>query len=305
MLLSNRQMPYITSLMCRDAEATKITRIGDNKNVEIFFALTLIIGAIGYVPWVLASYGLVPQELGILVILGGISPTIAAVIVAYREYPEKGMGHLFGAFKRGGFSRLWFLIPLLLPFLTILAAIGLSILFGGDFDLAQVDFIAFFPFLLQMFLMNVWEEIGWRGYALPNLQSKYNAFVSSMILGFMWSLWHWPHFALNNSQMALNYGSFLFFVADVILVTILYTWLYNSTNGNLLIASLIHAARNAAGIVLLASTGVQVNQIFFLVVFGVIAIVLTLVFKPESLSHRKRVSFEQIVIESRSETESD
>jgi len=34
------------------------------------------------------------------------------------------------------------------------------------------------------------EEIGWRGFLLPNLQKKHTAFVSSIIVGILWGVWH-------------------------------------------------------------------------------------------------------------------
>ena len=36
------------------------------------------------------------------------------------------------------------------------------------------------------------EELGWRGYAQDRFQSRYNALVSSLVIGAGWALWHIP-----------------------------------------------------------------------------------------------------------------
>ena len=46
------------------------------------------------------------------------------------------------------------------------------------------------------------EELGWRGYLLPKLSSRYSPLVASVITGVIWGLWHAPIIA-----MGYNYGS--------------------------------------------------------------------------------------------------
>ncbi|MEM5775957.1 MAG: CPBP family intramembrane glutamic endopeptidase, partial [Anaerolineaceae bacterium] len=36
------------------------------------------------------------------------------------------------------------------------------------------------------------EEPGWRGFALPRLLTRFKPLGASLILGLVWSLWHWP-----------------------------------------------------------------------------------------------------------------
>lgn len=39
---------------------------------------------------------------------------------------------------------------------------------------------------------STFEELGWRGIALPALQKCYSALISSLILGLAWGIWHLP-----------------------------------------------------------------------------------------------------------------
>jgi membrane protease YdiL (CAAX protease family) len=86
------------------------------------------------------------------------------------------------------------------------------------------------------------EEIGWRGFALPRLQAKYNALTASLILGIVWALFHLPLFFTRGDSFASTPP--LSFLIRMIAAAILFTWLSNNTGGSLLLAYLMHAASN-------------------------------------------------------------
>jgi membrane protease YdiL (CAAX protease family) len=88
------------------------------------------------------------------------------------------------------------------------------------------------------------EEVGWRRYALPALQARYSAFIASLILGVVWVFWHLPVFF--NPDTSYSDLSFLLFVVFLVPVTILMTWLFNSTAGSVLMAMIFHAVMNSA-----------------------------------------------------------
>lgn len=155
--------------------------------------------------------------------------------------------------------------------------------------------IDFFPVLISTFLQNMWEEIGWRGYALPSLQKKYSALYSSIIVGLFVAFWHWPHFTVKNSVMLINYHNFLFFIVSVILGSIQHTWLYNSTKGNLTVSTLYHSSLNTFSYLLFTQQNISYSVFSFLLLTNILLTVIIIsVFKPENLSHIKRTMIEPI-----------
>jgi len=74
------------------------------------------------------------------------------------------------------------------------------------------------------------EEVGWREYALPALQARYGALLSSVILGVIWALWHLPVF-FNPSVGSYSDLPFVLWLAYLVQFTILITRVFNSTGG--------------------------------------------------------------------------
>ncbi len=96
--------------------------------------------------------------------------------------------------------------------------------------------VASFLFLM---VINSGEEIGWRGFALPRLQSVYgNPLVASIILGLIWGVWHLPEY-LNPAQSSFPFPVFLLFTTGI---SIIYTILYNRSSGSLLVAVIFHVS---------------------------------------------------------------
>ncbi|MEM2970442.1 MAG: type II CAAX endopeptidase family protein [Candidatus Bathyarchaeia archaeon] len=258
--------------------------------IVYYFSLVLFIGGLAYAPWVLASYGVIQSDVVfVFVIVGGVSPTVAALIVAKLEFGRCGAEYLFSQFSRKGFSKFWFLLAVLVPLSLSVFAVLLWSAAGGAYPLDLMRLTEFLPILITSFLMNMWEEIGWRGYALPKLQKKHNALISSLIVGVFWALWHWPHFAVKDSVMAVNYHNFLWFAVFTLFYSISYTWLYNFTEGSLFIASLYHASTNASNIILFTEANIASSIFpFYLLIVIILVLIITFAFKSDSLSKKKR-----------------
>lgn len=86
------------------------------------------------------------------------------------------------------------------------------------------------------------EEIGWRGFMLPQLNKRYSLFVSSLIIGLFWGIWH--------MRFQIGLTAFGLFVLGVICYSFLITWLCSKTKNNMFVAIVFHTVINMASLML-------------------------------------------------------
>jgi membrane protease YdiL (CAAX protease family) len=187
-----------------------------------------------------------------------------------------------GPFKKKGvdfrFKKIWLVAILLLPLVIFTGGTLFSALSGAtklDFSALSnppYAIIAFFVILLTGGPLQ--EEFGWRGYALPRLQSRFSALVSSLILGFFWWLWHLPLVFIPGRFMADNL--LLFLAVEIVLTSILFTWIYNNTDGSVSSALLLHTTMNWSIWLFLPGMKTNFSIIGFTVVLLLIAVLVIL-----------------------------
>jgi membrane protease YdiL (CAAX protease family) len=206
-------------------------------------------------------------------LLGLFGPAAAAIIVTAVTEGGAGVRALLGRLLLWRVGLRWYLVALGLPFLLGLVALGIYSWLVGPVEQqpSQVMLTAILAVLV------VGEELGWRGYALPRLQSRYNILVSSLILGVLWACWHLINILIPGlAHYGTAFPAFLLFVVSQ---TILFTWLANNTRGSVLIAWLFHAAINVSGSVLfVGDTALQ----WWLsgALYGIVALIVVLVLGP-------------------------
>lgn len=141
----------------------------------------------------------------------------------------------------------WYGVALLGPLALTLGSMALHVALGGQ-PPGLGALIGALPmvliiFVYMMIFVALGEEVGWRGYALPALQARYSALLSSVILGVMWVLWHLPLFF--NPDTFYGNLPFGLWLAYLLPFTILITWVFNCTGGSVLLVMCFHAAMNA------------------------------------------------------------
>jgi len=189
----------------------------------------------------------------ILILIGGFGPSVAGFIVTRIYYGKGSVWALLGKLKRWRVNIGWYGIALLM--IPILAVITLLIgsAFGIPFPTSEQIFNVLLIGFIWPLLAALGEEFGWRGFALPKLQERYNALVTSVIIGLFWGLWHLPMdiFGTGNYGVLFFPNFILVHVISVTVLATLMTWIYNNTEESMLMMILFHYGITFSAIIIL------------------------------------------------------
>ena len=213
-----------------------------------FFALSILITWLIALPSLL--FGL---PFNTFQTVGAYGSLLSAVIVS----AAMGGDELKSLFNRMTNFRLklgWYLIAIFGNVLLYLLVTGLS---GAPLMQSLTNkwtliFTLYLPALFTSFLINpVGEETGWTGFATPHLQKRFSPWLSAVILGVIWAVWHLPGFFIPSEMGAFNPVNIIFFVLSSIFIRIVWTWVINNAHGSGIAGILLHASSNAVSLALI------------------------------------------------------
>lgn len=132
-------------------------------------------------------------------------------------------------------------------------------------------------YVAHFFFGPLFEESGWRGFALPRMQQRFGPMRASLLLGLLWSGWHFflyvpAWFAGGAATGVVGLGLFVVFTTGL---TVIFSWLANNTRASLLLAILLHGSVDGTATYLqvLADRGViSADAASFSVEFGVLIV---------------------------------
>jgi membrane protease YdiL (CAAX protease family) len=229
----------------------------------------------------------------VLYILSANVPSVLGIVLTAMVFGRGALRKLLARLLIWRVDPRWYLVVVLGPAALAGGVVALNTLLGGPALSLGMPLLGVAIFLAFSIFPGsaLGEEIGWRGYALPRLQAGRSALGASLILGVLWGLWHLPLWLTGEpGRTPILYAAF---VVSTISLSVILTWVYNSTGGSLLMVVLLHATFNlplTLSIELLGSRAMAPVLLYFGLTI-VAAIVVVVVAGPKRLSrkHQRQV----------------
>ncbi|WP_276256172.1 CPBP family intramembrane glutamic endopeptidase [Halomontanus rarus] len=194
----------------------------------------------------------------VFLVVGGLGVTIGGIVMARQVGDRTGLTDLWRRLVEvRRISLRWALVVFALSPALALVGTGTAVVVDGvTLPLSTAPLrellgepVALLATLVTIFLLGPFhEEIGWRGYWLDRLQLRWSALPASLVLGTAWGLWHAPLFLMVGYFSSWEFSPEpVWFAYNILVGSVIYTWLYNNTDRSLLAAILFHFVGNATG----------------------------------------------------------
>lgn len=254
-----------------------------------FFVMAYAISWILSIPFILSEWGLLHGDYRIAFIVKSFGPFAAALIVTGITEGKEGVARLRGRIRQWKVGWVWYVVTLLL--IPALVLIGIAVQPGALAGFKGATPTVAITYLVTLVVVAfgggpLGEEPGWRGFALPRLQSSMGPLKGTLLLGLLWTCWHLPDF-LTSAQgggpgvpvntLLVNFGLFLLLVTAIAVV---FTWVFNHTGGSLLLAILAHAGVNTPQVALVPlfpAVNTMVLNTAALIGFGAAAVLILVI----------------------------
>jgi uncharacterized protein len=191
-------------------------------------------------------------------VIGGAGPFLGGIVMSYVTYGRKGVYDLWDRLTelrriplRWGVITITFfpLLAVLTGTITVLTTDATFVLDTGEFRALLSEPSAFVIAVLVILIVGPFpEEIGWRGYLLDRCQIRWSALTSGFTVGIVWAAWHAPLFLMPGYFANFDFEpSPVPFAVNLLLISVVYTWVYNNTNRSVLALIGFHFMENFVG----------------------------------------------------------
>jgi uncharacterized protein len=213
----------------------------DRRAVVLFFL-------VGFgVPWLgwstIALLDLPPSPTRTALFYTGDFMSVAGLVAAYAWRGPTGLGDLLRKVVLIRAPIGWALFAIFIPITWIAASRvvqGVESGFGRFEPAGLLTYVA--PSVLVALTTGpIGEEPGWRGFFLPWLVRRYRPLAASLVLGFLWGIWHYPLYV--NSVFSTIPGA-VGFTLHTMAFSVLFTVLWAATNGSVFWAIVLHYTIN-------------------------------------------------------------
>lgn len=225
-----------------------------NHLITTFFILTYLISWSIELPLVAHKQGWIALSPPFSIhYLTGFGPMISALIIINLSGKSRGLRLFITQHFLGNRSIKWQFFAIATPILLFGLAVVINFSAAGPWPnyhlMGQVDYLPYLgipgAILLWILTFGLGEETGWRGFALAQLQKHHSALYSTLIVALFWGFWHLPAFFYRDTYIAMGFWiGFPTFLLSIFCASVIFTWMFNSTRGNLLPLILFHGLFN-------------------------------------------------------------
>ena len=167
------------------------------------------------------------------------APTVAALIVTFRDEGFDGIRKLFQQLKYWRFPLIRYMLALLVFPFAILAGLMIMTFFSQRYTPAfSLSILA-----LGTLISPLWEEIGWTGYATPRMLKRYSPLKAGIYLGIIHMFFHLAadYWGAGVFFGKLYLAHFLLWMVGLIVLRIITLWIYIRTK-SLVLGWLTHVS---------------------------------------------------------------
>jgi membrane protease YdiL (CAAX protease family) len=203
-----------------------------------------------------APYAAIPAML--------LGPSVAGIVLTGLVNGRAGFRELRSRLLKWRVGARWYAVALLTTPLSVTATLlALSLIspeyLPGIFTSDEKVPIVLMGIAVGL-IVGIFEELGWTGFAIPTLRrQRYGVVSTGLLVGVLWGAWHflqsyWASGVTSGElSLALWLSTWLIstLVGSLVAYRVLMVWVYEHTNGSLLVAMLMHASLSASQIILI------------------------------------------------------
>lgn len=228
-----------------------------------------------------------------------LGPTAASIFLTGLIYGRAGFHELLSHLLQWRVDIRWYAValltaPLLVTPILFVLSLTSPVFLPNVFTTADRLSLILSGIMIGLVEGGFLEELGWTGFAIPEMRRRYSVFNTGLIVGILWGLWHLlPTFwGSGDSSGTFSLSLFLppcfFYMAVLPAYRVLIVWVYDRT-GSLLVAMLMHASLTASTLFILLpkATGVSL-MIYYLVFAAVLWLVVAVVQRRQTLLRQER-----------------
>lgn len=170
-------------------------------------------------------------------------PALLAILLTALTDGRKGVGALLKKLFQWQVGFKWYVVVIALAFGLRLMISVIALLIGWISTIQLTPWSLPQYIIIGVFIMigAVAEELGWRGYVLPKLIPHHSALYSALLIGVVWGIIHLGLTLPGQMNAGSHWLSTILYISGL---SIILTWLYIQTRGNLVIPILFHIGQS-------------------------------------------------------------